>query len=164
MKNSQVFIFLFFIILLMATSCDKLMPKWENVDTTLPELDTIMLTPNPTTTTTDTITQIVEHDFTDNKQVITNNDCESFWKERIALQMQMDIYEFSTRYNKGWTKEQWTTFVNSNGKYGIAFSVNQEMLCERHEKYKNPTYYKNNASDLMLIGANGVITFVKPRK
>lgn len=147
----------------MATSCDKLMPKFENVDTTFPPLDTndslTILSPTP-----DTITQIIEHNFTDNKQVITNNDCESFWKERIALQMQMDIYEFSTRYNKGWTKEQWTTFVNSNGKYDIAFSVNQEMLCERHEKYKNPTYYKNNASDLMLIGANGVITFVKPRK
>ena len=147
----------------MATSCDKLMPKFENVDTTFPPLDTndslTILSPTP-----DTITQIIEHDFTDNKQVITHNDCESFWKERIALQMQMDIYEFSTKYNKGWTKKQWITFVNSNNKYGRAFEVNREMLCERYENYKNPTYYKNNASDLVSVDTNAVITFVKPKK
>jgi len=154
---------LILITMLMATSCDKLMPKFENVDTTFPPLDTndslTILSPTP-----DTITQIIEHDFTDNKQVITHNDCESFWKERIALQMQMDIYEFSTKYNKGWTKKQWITFVNSNNKYGRAFEVNREMLCERYENYKNPTYYKNNASDLVSVDTNAVITFVKPKK
>ena len=56
------------------------------------------------------------------------------------------------------------TFVNSNNKYGRAFEVNREMLCERYENYKNPTYYKNNASDLVSVDTNAVITFVKPKK
>ena len=157
---------LIIVLALTLSSCDKLMPKFENTTSknyTLPD-------PVPVK---DTTVKITENVYDENDKIISsttvdlNSSCKDFSIQRIKLQIEMDIKELSSRFDKTWTKEEWDNFVKNSAKYSDLeelFRLNEEILCERYENYKNPSYFAKYSSELMVIDTNKKISFITPKK
>ncbi|HMT01974.1 MAG TPA: hypothetical protein PKD00_01475 [Burkholderiales bacterium] len=154
----KIKILIIFAVLILS-SCDQLMPKFENTTSknyTLPDIDTI--------------TKITENIYDDKDKIVStttvdlDSNCKDFAIQLLKLHIERDINEFKETYKVTWTESEFRNFVKNSNKYSDLdelFSLNQEILCKKWEDYKNPRIPFNN--ELMLVDTNKKITFVIPK-